>query len=239
MPITAATAMTTDLSAPQALTLAAWLSPAFPVGAFSYSHGLETGVERGLVNDEDGLRRWLGDLLAFGSARNEAILFREAWRSAPRPGRFLGTARLAASLRAGAELALESEAQGEAFLRTVAAAWPHTLLEERWSDLRRNAIPPVLPVAVGLCCRCRGLPEDGALTLYLHAFMANLISAGVRLIPLGQTAGQRVTAALEADILALTAASAPLGLDDLGSAALTAELCTLQHETQYTRLFRS
>lgn len=234
-----AATMRTELSASQALLLAAWLSPSFPVGAFSYSHGLETAVEKGLVRGEADLQDWLADLLAFGSGRNEAILFRLAWRAADDPERLCEIARLAASLRGSAELALESEAQGDAFLRTVLAAWPDARLGDLEAAMRADGTAVTMPVAAAACCRCHGLPEMGSLTLYLHAFIANLVSAGVRLIPLGQTAGQRVTAGLEGGLLALVAETRDAAIEDIGSAGVMAEICAMQHEIQYTRLFRS
>jgi len=230
-------AMTTDLTPPQALRLAAWLSPAFPTGAFSYSHGLEYAVEAGLVDDERSLEDWLTGLLTFGSGRNEAILFVAAWRSATDQAAFIEVAELAAALRPSAELALETEMQGQAFLDTVVAAWPSDDLQALQTWLAD--IAPSLPVVAGAACRVHRLPLDGSLTFYQHAFIANLVSAGVRLVPLGQAAGQRVIAALEAPVLDLARAARDMTLEDLGAAGAMQEIASMAHETQYTRLFRS
>ncbi|SLN62137.1 Urease accessory protein UreF [Oceanibacterium hippocampi] len=229
----------TELTAPQALRLASWLSPSFPIGAFSYSHGLEFAIEHGDVTDETTLLDWLDGLLSFGSGRNEAILFAAAWRAAPDAAAFRAVAEVGAALRPSVELALETEMQGAAFLDTVIAAWPDTALAALREDLEAADIALSLPVVAGAACRLHGLPLAGAMTLHLHAFAANLVSAGVRLIPLGQTAGQRITAALEAGLLAAAAVALDRNLDDLGGAGVAAELCSLSHETQYTRLFRS
>ena len=231
--------MTIDLSPAQALRLAAWLSPSFPIGAFSYSHGLEYAVETGFVTDQASLLDWLSDLLEFGSGRNEAIFFATAWRSAADRAALLDVAALAAAMRPTAELALETEQQAAAFLETVAAAWPSARLQTARLWLAEAGVALSLPVVAGVACRLHELPLRGALTLYLHAFAANLVSAGVRLVPLGQTAGQRVTAALEPAVLALAEAGDALTPDDLGSAGALQEICSMAHETQYTRLFRS
>lgn len=231
--------MRTDLTPAQAMRLAAWLSPSFPTGAFSYSHGLERAVEVGAVHDEASLRRWLAALLRFGSGRSEAVLFACAYRAARSAEAYAEVAALGRALRPSAELALESEGQGRAFLEAVTQAWCLPELEAlcRWH--REEAGPPVLAVAVGAVCRLHALPLGGALVLHLHAFAANLVSAGVRLVPLGQSAGQRVVAALEPTALAVAEACREADLDDVGSASPTAEILSMQHETQYTRLFRS
>ena len=231
--------MPAELTLAQATRLAAWLSPSFPIGAFSYSHGLERAVEAGDVTDEGSLARWLGELLRFGSGRGEAVLFACGFDAAGERARLLEVAELGEALRPSAELALEAACQGQAFLGAVANAWPHPGLDAiaRWHE--EAGLAPVLPVVAGAACRVHRLPRAGSLALYLHAFFANLVSAGVRLVPLGQSAGQRVVVALEAGILAAAADAARATLSDLGSACPAAEILSMQHETQYTRLFRS
>jgi urease accessory protein len=231
--------MHTDLSIAEATRLAAWLSPSFPIGAFSYSHGLERAVEAGDVRDEGSLARWLGELLRFGSGRGEAVLFACGFAAADERESLLEVAELAQALRPSAELALEAECQGQAFLGAVGNAWPHPGLEAVGHWHEKAGLAPSLPVVAGAACRVHGLPRVGSLALYLHSFFANLVSAGVRLVPLGQSAGQRVVAALEAGILAAAADAAFATLADLGSACPAAEILSMQHETQYTRLFRS
>jgi urease accessory protein len=94
-------------------------------------------------------------------------------------------------------------------------------------------------IAVGVACGRRGVDVDASAAAYLQAFAANLISAAVRLVPLGQTAGLRVLAALEPVILAVADETRSAGLDDLGGCAFRSDLAAMRHETQYTRLFRS
>lgn len=221
--------------------LMSWLSPSFPVGAFTYSHGLEYAVEAGLLGDRDALVDWLGGLLQFGSARNDAILFKLAWsaaasRDVPALDEILDWA---GALRPTSELALESNAQGEAFLRAVRAAWPHPALEALASRIAARAASPAYPVVVAVAAACHDVPLNPALCAFLHGFVANLISAAVRLVPLGQTDGQIALAALAGPVDETARAAASASLADLGGAAVMAEFCSAAHETQYTRLFRS
>jgi urease accessory protein len=223
------------------LRLLTWLSPAFPIGSYSYSHGIEHAVEVSLVADAAGLRTWIDNILRHGSGRCDAILLGEAWRAErdcddERLGEVLAWAE---AFRGTAELALESAAQGRAFLDAVRAAWPHPRLDglmRRAADADRTL---AYPVAVGVACAIVGIGEASARLAYLQAFAANLVSAGIRLIPLGQSDGLRVLAALEEAVRAVAEESAGLGLADLGAATWMVDWCSARHETQYTRLFRS
>lgn len=222
--------------------LMTWLSPGFPVGAFSYSHGLERAVEAGLVADEAGVLAWLDDLLGHGTLGQDAILLARAHALVEADDRagFAELRELAAALPATAELLLETTAQGAAFARTCLAAWPDpagrigTLLAEP------DAPPPLAyPVAVGAVAAAHGVPVPATVAAFLQAVVANLVSAGLRLIPLGQTAGQRLLAALEPAVRRTALRAERAGLDELGTASLVLDWCSLAHETQYTRLFRS
>jgi urease accessory protein len=218
--------------------LMAWLSPAYPVGAFSYSSGIEWAVEAGDITDADSLRRWLAVVVADGGGFCDAVLFVHAYRSlADSDDRALrSAAELAAALAPSKERHLETTAQGAAFIAATRAAWPCAALDR----LARAWTGPVAyPVAVGIAAAGHGIALEPALHAYLHAVTANLISAGVRLVPLGQSDGQRVLAALEAVVEATARRVQVTALDDIGSAALRADLASLHHETQYTRLFRS
>jgi urease accessory protein len=221
--------------------LMAWLSPAFPVGAFAYSHGIECAVEQGLVRDWASLTRWVAAIVGRGAGAADAVLFREAWRAAVADdaGVLSRIAELGAAFRGSAEAAIESTDQGSAFLATVAEAWPDPRLAA-WSEtLRKEERAPGYAVAVGAVAGWKGLPLDVSLFAFLQAFAANLVSAGVRLIPLGQTDGQRAIAALEAPIAAAVEAAISRPLDDIGTATPMVEWTSMRHETQYTRLFRS
>ncbi len=234
------TAMTTRPTMADAglYRLLAWLSPGFPVGAFSYSHGLETAVEWGEVADAHGLRRWIGALVARGSGFVDAVWSCAAHRATAAADAAAWCAINAEALawRGTAETALESRQQGRAFLRAVRAAWPHPSVEAVLPD---PAPESAYSVTVGTAAAAAGVPAETGAVALLHGFAANLVSAGVRLVPLGQTDGQRVLAALEPLVLDAAARAAATDPASLGTATPMAELASMGHETQYTRLFRS
>jgi urease accessory protein len=157
--------------------------------------------------------------------------------AAPHP--LLAVAELAAAMRPTAELALEASQQGVAFLVAVRKAWPHPLLDRLAANLRAAGIVPMLPVAAGMACAAHGITLGNTLPLFLHAGVANLINAAVRLVPLGQTDGQMALAALESAIAETAAEALGASLSDIGSAAFMIDIASMRHETQYTRLFRS
>ncbi|MEO1090635.1 MAG: urease accessory protein UreF [Pseudomonadota bacterium] len=216
--------------------LMAWLSPSFPVGSYTYSHGLETAVEDGLVANRADLQAWVEDLVSWGSARNDAVLLTAAWQAACAEDgdRCAQVREMAAALHATAELRLESTQQGAAFRDAVRRSWPAPGVERLG-----GAMPLAYPVAVGVTAAAHGVPLRPTLHAYLHAFAANLVSAGVRLVPLGQTDGQRVLAAVETTVAETASFAETATLDDLGTFSIVADLCSMRHETQYTRLFRS
>jgi urease accessory protein len=219
--------------------LLAWLSPAYPIGAFSYSHGVETAVEEGLIKDRATLVTWLSTVLRDGTARVDGALFAAAWRAAEAKGWpvFDAIAERAAAWRGTSEMALESRQQGGSFLSITRTAWPHPDLDAAHERLNGEI---ALPVAVALAAAAHGVALDPALEGYLHAFTANLISAAVRAVPLGQTDGQIALASLAGDVRGATAAAGSVGdLDEVGTATPLLDWCSLRHETQYTRLFRS
>lgn len=218
--------------------LMAWLSPAYPVGGFSYSSGIEWAVESGDAKDADSLRQWLAVMVADGGGFCDAALFALAHRAAAGgDDRALrGAAEFAAVLAPSKERHLETTAQGNAFVAATRAAWPCPALDRllaAWDG------PVAYPVAVAVAAAGHGITIEPALTAFLQAVFANWVSAGVRLVPLGQTDGQRVLAALEPVVAETAARALRASLDDIGSAAFRADLASLRHETQYTRLFRS
>jgi urease accessory protein len=218
--------------------LQAWLSPAYPVGAFSFSSGLEWAVEAGDVKDATTLQRWLATILADGGGFCDAVFFVHAHRAVAHldDNALAAVTELAVAFAPSKERHLETTAQGSAFLAATRAAWPCAALD-RLPGV--PAGPCAYPVAVGVAAAGHDIPLAPALATYLHALAANLISAGARLIPLGQTDGQRVLAALEPVIAATAARALATPLEEIGSAAFRADLASLRHETQYTRLFRS
>lgn len=221
-----------------ALALFAWLSPSFPVGAYAYSHTLEWAVEAGDISDEASLAAFLGDLVAVGFGRSDGILLSHAHRAAAAgDGAALSEVNaLAVALAPSAELRLETCQQGRSFLDAVRAAWSVPTLEVLAPALGGEA---AYPVAVGLAAGAHGIALPVTLEIVLLATVQNLVSAAVRLAPIGQTAGTRVVAQMAPRVRALAAEIATLTLDDIGSATFRADLGSFRHETQYTRLFRS
>jgi urease accessory protein len=217
--------------------LMAWLSPAYPVGAFSYSGGIEWAVEAGDITDAATLKRWLAVMLAQGGALCDAVFFVHAHRAAETSDEALReVAELAAAFAPSRERHLETTAQGRAFIEATRAAWPCAALDRlaaAWNG------PVAYPVAVAVAAAGHGIAAPPALNAYLHAVTANLISAGMRLIPLGQTDGQRLLARLEPVVAATAARALETRLGDVGGAAFRADIAGMRHETQYTRLFRS
>lgn len=214
---TAIAPMTTDV-----LTLSQLLSPSFPVGAFAYSHGLETAINDGLIEDADSLQDWLLALLEQGSLRAVAVLLNAAYGSAD--------PLIDASARAFAsssERLMETDLQGAAFCETVLAVWGH--------DLGRLCYP----VAVGGIAAKLDLDVELATAMYLQATLGNLIAAAMRLVPLGQVDGQKVQAALKPFCTEIAAQLRDATLDDLHNAAWMSDIVAMQHETQYSRIFRS
>uniref|UniRef100_A0A9E8CMH3 Urease accessory protein UreF n=1 Tax=Bosea sp. NBC_00436 TaxID=2969620 RepID=A0A9E8CMH3_9HYPH len=228
------TAMVTIITMTEAATLArlmTWLSPAFPVGAFAYSHGLERAIHDGLIRDRQSLLAWLEALLEQGSAWNDAVLLAEAWRRTSANEDIAEVAELAEAMSGSRERHMETTLQGGAFVDAMAA----------WSGERPagGEGPIAYPVAVGSAAARHGVALEDTLTAYLHAFASNLVQACVRLVPLGQRDGVATLAALEPAILRTARRAASSTLDDLGSCTIRADILSMNHETQYSRVFRS
>ncbi|MEM6740814.1 MAG: urease accessory UreF family protein [Pseudomonadota bacterium] len=205
------------------LTLTQWLSPAFPLGSFAYSHGLETAIAEGHVSDAAGLEAWLGYVLCFGTGRSDAILIHACLRGEPVDD----LATLARALAPSAERAREAEEQGAALARTIGA-------------LRGTTMPPrPLPVAFGAAARRLPVAPLRVVALYLQAFVGNLVSCATRAVPLGQTEAQAVLARLSQPILTTASATAETPVGRISSAAFGSDLSALRHETQDVRLYRT
>lgn len=218
--------------------LMTWLSPSFPVGSFSYSSGIEWAVEAGDIADMTTLQQWLAAMLLEGAGFCDGILLCHAYRAASAmDGPMLNdVAELAAAFVPSRERHLETTAQGRAFVEIARSAWNCEALDLLASHV---AGPVAYPVAVGVLAAGHRIPPALTLHAFLHATTSNWISAGVRLIPLGQTDSQRVLAALESVIAATAEKSFDASLDDLASATFRADIASMRHEAQYTRLFRS
>jgi urease accessory protein len=227
------------LSAAALYRLLAWSSPALPIGAFGYSHGLEAAAESGAVRDRPTLEAWLAAIVARGGGRLDADILCAAHRAATAgDGAALADANARGlAYRGSAELALESTGQGAAFLAICRAAWPDPLLEA-WAAAG-DAGKICHACAFGAAAGRAGVPLGDALLGYLAGLAANLVSAGLRLGLVGQSDGQRILAALEPVVAGATAAAMTRPTGAFGSAAFAVDLASMAHETQYTRLFRS
>lgn len=220
----AMTMTTTMPDAPALLSLVQWLSPAFPTGAFAYSHGLEQAVALGDVASAEAFAAWLAAILDHGTGWNDAVLLACALRAG---ADFAALDQTARALAGSAERLRETTEQGAAFALA------------RGQMGQADAVAEALPVAVGRAARGLNLPAHTVIALYLHAFSSNLTSAAVRFVPLGQAAGQRVLAAQHARIAALAERAAGAGFDDLASGAFRAEWCAMAHETLDVRIFKT
>ncbi|MBD3663932.1 urease accessory protein UreF [Sulfitobacter aestuariivivens] len=208
------------------LTMAQWFSPSFPVGAFAYSHGLETAIQSGAIVTASDLQCWLSDVLIHGSGRNDCILLRAAYASTSDTERAL-IHETALAVAASAERLLETQLQGAAFCDTTAKVW----------DMDGQHL--CYPVAVGAAAAQMQFDVDLVAMLYLHSFAGNLVSAAVRAVPLGQTDGQSVLAALTPLCDQIAGASRLASLDDLNSTAFLSDIAAMKHETLQPRIFRS
>jgi urease accessory protein len=228
----------TDAEAAALYRLMTWLSPAFPVGGFSYSSGIEWAVEAGDITNADSLKDWLAAMLTDGSGLCDAIFLAHAHRAvaADNDRALREVAELAAAFVPSRERQLETTTQGRAFIEIARAAWDCDGLAHAVAQCG-GAI--VYPVAVGIVSAAHAIQLEPALHAFLHALVSNWISAAARLIPLGQTDCQRVLAALEPAVSETAKRAIAAKFDDLGSATFRADLASLRHETQYTRLFRS
>jgi urease accessory protein len=225
------TVMTEQAADSRLLRLMAWLSPAFPIGGFSYSHGLERAVHDGLVCDHESLEDWLVQLVDMGSGWNDAVLFAESWRRARDGSDFASLADLAEALAGSRERHAETMLLGSAFLKS-AAAWPQPALA---------GLPADCPycVAVGATAGAHGITLGDALSAFLQGFASNLIQTAIRLGVTGQGGALAILAALEPLLLETASRAARSTLQDLGSATMMSDIMAMNHETQYSRLFRS
>ncbi len=206
------------------LTLAQWLSPAFPLGGFAYSHGLEAAIAGGEIGERGDVEIWIADVLAHGSGRADAVLLIAAMA----PGAdHAGLAARARALAATRERWNETIAQGTAFTQTVNA-------------LQDCDDPPAaLPVAVGRAAAALDVAPVQVAALYLQAFASNLALAAVRFVPLGQTEGQGIVARLRPLILRVAAEAEETSVDAISTSVPGADLAAMAHETMDVRIFKT
>lgn len=206
------------------LSLIQWLSPAFPTGGFAYSHGLEWAIDAGEVRDVASLTDWLTTILRFGAGWQDAVLLCHAL--APDADHDTLT-DLCVALQPSSERLQETLDQGTALAQAVSAL----------RDTPRKPRP--LPIALGEAARSLALPPEEIAAHYLHAFASNLVSGAVRFVPLGQNAGQQALQSLHPIIADVATCATSASLDDLGTAALWADMAAMRHETMTVRIFRT
>lgn len=243
MPIAPIITANTPMAEAELFDLMSWMSPAWPIGAFAYSSGLEWAVEAGHVRDRATTFAWIRDMLAHGALWNDAVLFVHAWRAATARDEhaFAEVAELAAAMLTSHERRVESCAQGAAFRCIALATVPDPLFERLLRDIAEDELP--YPVVAAALFAVRGAGLRSGLTAWLHGAASNLVSAAQRLVPLGQTDGQCVLRDLRQPVLAAVDAGCDLPPGDpflaVGGCTLVADLGCMAHETQYTRLFRT
>ena len=212
--------MHTDL---KFMTVMQWMSPAFPIGAFAYSHGLEWAIDKDHVSNGEKLQKWITDLLEYGSLRTDAIFISLILRG--HDAKKLN--ELSMALCPAGERLLETKLQGSAFAKVIEDVWQQDIGELS------------LPIAVALAAKNQSIEQDLILPAYLHAFCSNLISAAIRLIPIGQTEGQRIMLELYTTISDLVQTASGSEIDDLNSACFFSDVSAMEHEYLQPRIFKT
>ncbi len=226
--------MATGIEAQQLLLLLNWMSPAFPIGSFAYSHGLEWAIDEGLVHDEATTRDWISEIITQGSGWNDAVIFAAASRGE-------SVKELALALCSSHERFLETTQLGAAFNIASSAFAPQSGEKEgayRASDGKDEG-PLAYPVAAALACKAMNIEAQHALLAFLQGFSNALISVAVRLVPIGQTAGLNIMRDLLPVIADTAQRAAHSSLDDLGSSAFMSDIAAMKHETLQPRIFRT
>ncbi len=208
------------------LTLSQWLSPAYPVGGFAYSHGLEWAIECGSVTDASDTQEWIADVIQHGSGRNDCVFLASAYSAKTRED-LVAADQTARTFCASSERLLETRLLGEAFCGVTADVWAMEIESLTY------------PVAVGYAAQRQGLPLPLTAQMFLQAFMSNLVACATRLVPLGQTDGQRMIRDLTPICQKVARTALDAGLDDLGSTTFLSDIASMKHETQYSRMFRT
>jgi urease accessory protein len=205
------------------ITVMQWLSPAFPIGGFAYSHGLEWAINKGYVSNREELQKWISDLLEYGSLKNDAILIKLVLQgSDPKEINELAMALCPASERLS-----ETQLQGGAFCKIMREVWSLEIDEL------------TLPIALALAAKNESIDQNLVVPAYLHSFCSNLISVAMRLIPIGQTDGQKTLRELSPLISDSVRSVAKSDKDDLGSACFLSDVSAMQHEYLQPRVFKT
>lgn len=218
------------------LSLLQLTSSALPVGAYSYSEGIETLVFREMITDVNGLKHWLKQELNLGAIRLEAAVMLRAYRATQNNDFSTLTSWNVwlSAARETEELRNQSWQMGSTLSRLIGKLNPET--EPFFSAI---GSPCNYAIAFGIAAAAWQLDERSMLLGYLQSWVTNLVGVGVKLIPLGQTSGQQLLFDLQTSIVLATQTILTLEDDDLSSWGWGLSLASMTHETLYTRLFRS
>jgi urease accessory protein len=216
--------MATPIDASALLLLLNWMSPSFPTGAFAYSHGMETAIASGQLSSKEDVEEWIADLLRTGSAWNDAVLFAQCWK---------------ADVAELNELALALAGSAERYLETTQLGRSFAAAASIWTNSEPPACDTAYPIAAGTACRSMDVPIAQATLAFVQGFCAALVSVGVRLVPLGQTAGLQILRNLSPIIAATALRAVDASLNDLGSNTILSDVAAMNHETLESRVFRT
>jgi urease accessory protein len=216
--------MPTDIEASQLLLLLNWMSPAFPIGSFAYSHGLEFAIAENEVTTQKAVEAWIADLITQGSGWNDAVLFAQVWNGDSEELN---------------ELALSMASSSERYLETTQLGRSFAIAASVFTDVKFADGDLAYPVAAGMACKSMGVDQYSALLAFLQGFAAAQVSVAVRLVPLGQTAGLHVLKNLMPIISETANRAAIASLEYLGSCTLLADIAAMNHEHLQPRIFRT
>ncbi len=208
------------------LTLTQWLSPAYPVGGFAYSHGLESAIDRGTVANSQDTEAWISDVLEYGSGWNDALFVVAAFNALDKD-ELINVDVTARSFCATSERLMETELLGQAFGNVTKGVWELDLGHFTY------------PVSIGRAARLQNLPLLLTTKMFLQAFASNLVACATRLVPLGQIDAQRLIRQLTPLCAQIAEKAKKASLDELSSTAFLGDIAAMKHETQYSRIFRT
>ena len=201
--------------------LFSWFSPNFPIGSFNFSHGLEAAVEMKFIHDSFTLENWISNLITDGSGKTDVILLSNAYR-----GKNIN--ELALALCPSKERWIESIKLGKSFSKNIRDNWSYNIED----DL-------TFPVALGKAGSFFSIPLDQLLIIFLQSFASNLITFGIKHIPLGQSAGQKILINLIPVIQAQSMKYKNYDITDIGSSAFISDLASMYHENLKNRIYQT
>ena len=213
------------------LKLLTWNNQSFPIGSYCFSSGLEFAVESKLIQSGKDLQYWLNDLLKYGSLYSDALILLEAWKLASKKenNKINDLNNFAVSLNQSNEKYIENYEQGKSFIKITEDAWNHKYISKKL----------VYPIAYAVAAVQENINMEDVLICYLHSSLCNLLAAGIKLIPLGQTEGQKIQIALNTYIEEEYKNILKKNFNDIGNCGWVNDIISMKHENQFTRTFRT